>query len=188
MATTRQKKAIAKVVENGGIVSKAMVESGYSPLTAKTPSKLTDSKAWSELMDKHLNDNDLAKKHNELLGSTRLDHMVFPPLRSKDEETTEDEEEVFHEGAMDNESLSDQDIIDLLETVNCKVKKIVHGEMQRHVYFWSADSKARKEALDMAYKLKGRYVKEQPEPPSPLNATFVQIVINPPHGTKNLAN
>ena len=45
MATIRQKKALAKIVENGGNVSKAMVEAGYSPMTAKTPQKLTESKA-----------------------------------------------------------------------------------------------------------------------------------------------
>ncbi len=33
--------------------------------------------------------------------------------------------------------------------------------MARHVYFWSADNKARDGALDMAYKLKGKYAPEK---------------------------
>jgi hypothetical protein len=54
--TFKQKKALTKVVENGGNVSKAMRDSGYSPNTFKTPSKLTNSKAWKEVLDEKLPD------------------------------------------------------------------------------------------------------------------------------------
>lgn len=53
MATTKQKAAINRATKNGGNISKAMVESGYSPNTAHTPQKLTDSKAYQELMYEH---------------------------------------------------------------------------------------------------------------------------------------
>lgn len=59
MATTRQRKAIVRMVDsslkNGGKpnVSKAMIEAGYSKATAKTPSKLTDSKGYEELLDEY---------------------------------------------------------------------------------------------------------------------------------------
>jgi len=52
MATERQKKALQNVVENGGNVSKAMIAAGYSPATAKTPQKLTQSQAFQEYMVK----------------------------------------------------------------------------------------------------------------------------------------
>lgn len=67
MATQRQKKAFANVAENGGIVSRAMIDAGYSEQTAKTPQKLTDSKAWHELMEEYMPDNKLALKHQQLL-------------------------------------------------------------------------------------------------------------------------
>lgn len=51
MATERQKKAIAKVLENGGNVSKAMKESGYSAAMAKNPQKLTQSQAFQKYME-----------------------------------------------------------------------------------------------------------------------------------------
>ncbi len=51
MATKRQKNALNKMVENGGNVSKAMRDAGYSKETAKSPSKLLDSKGFMELMD-----------------------------------------------------------------------------------------------------------------------------------------
>lgn len=48
MSTLRQKKAVKEIVENGGIVSKAMKDTGYSENTAKTPQKLTNSKGYKE--------------------------------------------------------------------------------------------------------------------------------------------
>ncbi len=54
--TLKQTKALNKVVENGGNISKAMRDSGYSSSTAKNPKKLTNSKAWNELLDYYLPD------------------------------------------------------------------------------------------------------------------------------------
>lgn len=174
MATERQKKAIELVVENRGNVSKAMRDAGYAEKTAKNPKNLTESDAWKELMDKHLSDKELADKHRELLNSTRLDHMVFPPLRMKkveDEEQVEEGDRLEpqgHGGALkrngskvETSGMTDETIIELLADVGCTVRRIEHGETARHVYFWSADSKARKDALDMAYKLKGKYATEK---------------------------
>jgi hypothetical protein len=73
MASARAKKTFELMAENGGIVSTAMVEAGYSPVTANTPGKLTNSKAWKELMAEHLPDDLLAKKHHEFLNSKRED-------------------------------------------------------------------------------------------------------------------
>ena|ERR1700742_3830132 len=67
MATLKQKRALAKVVENGGNVSKAMREAGYSKGTIENPSKLTKSKAWDKLLEKYLPDADLTKLHKKFL-------------------------------------------------------------------------------------------------------------------------
>lgn len=48
MATLKQKKVIDKMIENGGNVSDAMREVGYSPKTAHNPQKVTDSKGFKE--------------------------------------------------------------------------------------------------------------------------------------------
>lgn len=53
MATQKQKKAVDKLVENGGNVSRAMKDAGYSDATAKTPQKLTESKGFMELLDEY---------------------------------------------------------------------------------------------------------------------------------------
>lgn len=51
MATNKQKSALKKMVENGGNVSQAMRDSGYSKETAKNPQKLTKSKGFQELCE-----------------------------------------------------------------------------------------------------------------------------------------
>lgn len=72
MATQRQKKAVKAMVENGGIISKAMVSAGYSKATANTPQKLTESLGWKELMEQYLPDDLIAQKHRELLDASTI--------------------------------------------------------------------------------------------------------------------
>lgn len=67
MATLKQKRALALVVEKGRSVSSAMREVGYSPQTAVDPGKLTRSKGWAELMQKHFPDSKLANLHRKFL-------------------------------------------------------------------------------------------------------------------------
>lgn len=155
------------MVENGGVVSTAMIEAGYSPATAKTPQKLTNSKAWQQLMAEYLPDDTIAEKHKELLHATTLDHQVFPlgPRDEKDKENyiASDKAKAEKEGKeyREIEYVTDEDIIQMLEEINCKVRRIVHRETARDVYFWAADNKPRKDAIDMAYKLKGSYAPEK---------------------------
>ncbi len=136
-ATLKQRRAIEIAGENGGIISKAMIEAGYSEKTAHNPDKLTKSQAWEDLMEKHLPDKSLTKVHKQLLKSTLVEHKVFPL------------------------AMEDKEIKDLLKSVNCTVRKIQRGDQAVHVWFWAANDRARKDALDMAYKLKGRY-KDKP--------------------------
>ena len=68
--TQRQRRATQILVENGGkSASKAMIKAGYSPATAKNPSKLTQSKSFRELVDDILPDTLLLRRHQELLNA-----------------------------------------------------------------------------------------------------------------------
>ncbi len=78
MATMKQKLAASKLVENGGNIGKAMISAGYSPMTAKTPAKLTRSKGWQDYMDTAFPDKLLAKIQRELLEASTLSFMQFP--------------------------------------------------------------------------------------------------------------
>ena len=137
-------------IEAGSPIGKTMLEAGYSKTVAENPKKLTESKGFRELMEENgLDDASLTRTHNELLKSARLDHMIFP-LGPKKHETPEDAE-----------TLADTDIKLMLADLKCTVRRIVHGETARHVYFWSPNDKTRTSALDMGYKLKGHYAPEK---------------------------
>lgn len=72
MATIKQKKALVNLVENGGNVSKAMLDAGYSPNTAKTPSKLTESVGFIQYLESAgVTDEKIARVLNEGLGATK---------------------------------------------------------------------------------------------------------------------
>ena len=72
MPTVKQKKAIKELVGNGGNVTKAMKDAGYSPNTANTPQKLTESKGWAELLEKYLPDDKLLAKHDAALEANKI--------------------------------------------------------------------------------------------------------------------
>lgn len=148
MATIKQKRTF-KAVVNGSTIKSAMVKAGYSEKTAKRTNKVTRTKGWEELMQQELPDGLLAKKHRELLDGTEIDHMVFPL------------------------NISDEEITELLVSANCLAKKFMHSETQTHVWFFAPDNKAKKDALDMAYKLKGKYA-----PDKHLNVN-VEVEANP---------
>ena len=67
MPTLKQKRAFKAVGENGGNISKAMKTAGYAPSIIHATEKLTTSVGWQELMEQHLPDKLLAKRHRELL-------------------------------------------------------------------------------------------------------------------------
>lgn len=150
MATIKQKKAIKAITENHGNLYQGMIKAGYTHNTAKKPSNLTESKAWDELMDEYLSDEDLSEKHQQLLNATGIAHQVYPL------------------------NVTDKQITDLLKEANCQVKRFMHSEFQTHVWYFAPDNRARKDALDMAYKLKGRYT-DSPEQIKPVTINFISF-------------
>lgn len=155
------------MVENGGNVSAAMREAEYSPTIVNNPGKITEGPAWKSLMDTYIGDTDLAVKHKMLLNATKIEHMTFSsgPRTDKEKEKwifikqLEEDKRAEKEGrdAITIDCLSDEEIKDMLAEINCKVRRIVHRDISRDVYYWAMDNKAVKDALDMAYKLKGHY-------------------------------
>ena len=77
MTTIKQEKALEKMVENGGNVSQAMRDVGYSENTAKTPQKLTESKGWKELINQKIKDSKLVDVLNEGLKALKGDEPDY---------------------------------------------------------------------------------------------------------------
>lgn len=138
-SNSRTKELVKKMVENGGkqSVGKTMIEVGFSEAYAKNPHKIRSTKQFQKFAAGILTDEVLMQHHSALLNSYRIEHAVFPL------------------------ALDDEEIKELLASVNCTVRKIRHSESQKHAWFWSPDNRARKDALDMAYKVRGRYAAEK---------------------------
>lgn len=92
--TMRQRNALDNLVENGGNVSKAMIDAKYTPATAKTPQKLTESKGFQllceqrGLTDKFLVDalvEDIEKKEQNRKPELELGFKILGRLNEKQE-------------------------------------------------------------------------------------------------------
>lgn len=142
----KQKRTIKILIENGGkSVSGAMREAGYSLGYSKNPQKLTASPTFQELLDEAMPDSDLLAVHKSLLKSKRVERMIV------------------------NKKTPDADIKEMLEEANCTLKKVYEFMGDKHVMFWAPNDKARSDALDMGYKLKGTYAKTKIELTTPIH-------------------
>ncbi|MDO8487560.1 MAG: hypothetical protein Q7S45_04650 [Candidatus Curtissbacteria bacterium] len=136
--TTKQKLAATKLVENGGNVSKSMIDAGYSKASAKNPQKLTRSKGWQPLMEKYLPEEDVLKKHGQLLNSSEIDKFIFP------------------------NDMTDKEIEFVVRKIpDAKLIQIQRNQQSARAYFSLPNNKVRKDAIDMTYKLRGRYKAEK---------------------------
>ncbi|MEK7524509.1 MAG: hypothetical protein AAB588_05790 [Patescibacteria group bacterium] len=130
-----------KVLENLGkaredgkkpTMEQGMIDAGYSPSYARA-GQIKDTRAWNELLEVELPDNELTRHHNQLLNLSKIEHMVFPVAATQEQ------------------------ITQLIEECGCHAKRFMFSETQTHVWFFAPDGIAKKNALNMAYKLKKRY-------------------------------
>lgn len=119
-------------------MGEVLKRAGYKKSVQLAPQNVTNSKTWLQLMEDILPDEYLITKHKQLSNSAKIDHYVFP-LNMKDEEI--------------------RDIVESIE--GCKLRKIVNSVNSKHAYFWMPDNKAIEAAIDMGYKLKGKYAAQK---------------------------
>lgn len=125
----KHKKVIETVLKNGGSLSEAMREVGYSEAYVRNSHKLKNSKSFKALLEHHLPEEDLLIVHGKQLMSWKLNSMIF------------------------QKQVQDEDIFELMETVGCVVKKIVEIPTGKLVMFIMPDNQSRNKALEMAFKL-----------------------------------
>jgi hypothetical protein len=163
-----------------------MIAAGYSPTTAVNPKKnLISQPGFQELLEQHLPDSLLIDTHSNLLKSTKIEHMVFP-LGPKDEDdpnfsgSNPNAKNPLDDldKPVERTSLTDKEITAMLAEVNCTVKRIVHGQSARHVYFWVPNTKAQQDALKLAYDVKGK-LESKDVPPSGNTFNITQNNLNP---------
>lgn len=153
----RQIRTVQHYLVAMGSKSKRQVikEMGYGKGAMSDPQRVF-SRSILEVLDRagitELTATETVKKN---LKSHRLEHFTFPPYNA--EVSKIDNGQGYRTTQKKGEQLTDQEIIEMLASVNCTVKKIVQGDMARHVYFWSPDSKTQLAAADMIFKLMGSY-------------------------------
>lgn len=178
----RQEFVVGRLLENKGkgtyqSMGQIMVEAGYPPATARNPQQLTRSKTFQDLLAEKMPDDMLQDTHLKLLASKKLDHMVFP-LGPKDADDPNfsgakpNAPSVVEKAGVPIErtTLTDQEIKELIKEVGGTVRRIVHGDTARHVYFWASNDKVRHDALKLAYDLKGMIGKKGDD--APQNTTY----------------
>jgi len=169
--TRKQKKFVDEYVATGNGTKAAKKAYDIKPNDEITPRVIASENLTKpnivEAIQEALPDEILGQKHRALLESTTLDHMTFP-LGPRDEKQREEINESRRLDSLQHnkplkleDGVSDEEIKSMLSDVNCKVRRIEHGEHARHVYFWAPDNRAVKDALDMAYKLKGKYAPDK---------------------------
>lgn len=165
--TTKQERAAKLMSENirkpkPQPTGELLIEAGYSEAMSKTPSRITGSVTFQDLLDRYMPDDTLAKTHQRLLETRKIEHMTFPlgPANEDDIDLSgsqpNKESDIEKAGAeVERTTLTDEEIKTMLKDVNCTVRRIVHGNTARHVYYWVHDSAAQSKALELAYKMKG---------------------------------
>lgn len=117
-------------------VYQAMIDEGYSEEYARG-GHLKNKISWQKLIAQRLHDDKLSNIHNQLLMAKKIDYMKFHP------------------------DITDDQIYQMMESVGSIIKLIVHGIQETHVYFWCADNRIRKDAVELAYKVAGKMAPEK---------------------------
>lgn len=126
-------------------IKKMAINAGYSEKYADK-GKVLKSKTAQELIAKYLSDNVVYKTHGELLRSSEISHFIFPKVGKKN-------------------PISDDKIKEIIESVpGCRLLYIrPENYVGKIAFFQAPDAKSRKDALDMAYKIKGAYAPDKIE-------------------------
>lgn len=126
-----------------GSVGAAIKKAKYSESYSKSPQQLTNTKSWKALMKIHLSQESLAKHHEELLNAKEVSKFDFPI------------------------AFTDEEILKIIEGYGYKLVQIITNNTgmpefrSRKAYYITPNTRAKKDALDMAYKLDGLYEPEK---------------------------
>lgn len=128
---------IAKNVGKGRLsVTQAAKDAGYSKSYAES-GRIKNTRTWDQMVEERLSDELLSKTHLELMGAKKIEYMLF------------------------NSDITDDQIYMLIESVGAVVKLIAHGIQGTHVYFFCPDNRVRKDATELAYKVRGKMKPDQ---------------------------
>lgn len=152
----KRKKVVRKIIEKQGnlSVSAAMREAGFSASYAHNPQDFLNTKATTDLLEQYFPDNLLHAKTRELMEASEIDQFVFPLAKNKAAKGKD-------------KKLTNEEIKFIVEQVaGCTLIYIRDSDFPpgRIAFFRSPALKARKDGLEMAYKLKGAFKADAQNP------------------------
>jgi hypothetical protein len=160
MSKERTEKVIKEIAENAKkscgkrkSTRRIIKDAGFSQCYADNPKRLLETKTAKELMRMFLPDWKIYSTHGELMAASEIQHYVFPKLIG-----------TKGKGARSKtKQIDNAEIKGIVESVpGCKLIYIKRDPYIGSVAFFQApDNKSRREAVDMAYKLKGNYSPEK---------------------------
>lgn len=159
----RQRRAVEIYLADNGIKTKgeALRMAGYSEGVAISPPKVFESRAVIKLMEEMGVTDKLGMEILARNAKAKVPvHFTFPPFREPNE--TKDGED-GNEGDKFGEQMTDAQIREYLEGAGCRVTRIVHGDLARHVYCYTLNNKAQLATADMIFNLTGSYAPKKVE-------------------------
>jgi hypothetical protein len=164
MSKEKAKQVVKKTLENigkpgkrAGSISAAMRSVGYSYSYSKNPQAFTATKTYQECVKEYLPDELITKRHNELANASEINHYIFPNLSDRPVKKGK------HVGIkIQKNELTNGEIKEIVESVpGCRLIYVKRDWVGAIAFYSQPDSKSRKDAIDMAYKLKGYYAPEK---------------------------
>ncbi len=159
----RQLRAVERyIAENGGKPKGDILrEVGYAEPTALTPAKVFESRAVVKLMQEmgvtEKTGVEILQRH---INAKMPVHFTFPPFRTEEEAKDGEDGNI---GDKFGEQMTDEQIREYLKEAGCVVTRIIHGDIARHVYCYTHNTKAQLEATDMIFNLLGAYAPKKIE-------------------------
>lgn len=128
----KHEKVLKYMADNGCSMKEALRANGYSETVQNSPSKVTKTESWKQMLDRVLPESKLLEVHGKQLQSWKLQSMLF------------------------QKQVEDEDIYDLMEGVQCVVKKIVEIPTGKLAFYIQPDNQSRNKALELGLKLHKR--------------------------------
>lgn len=170
-ASPLQARAIKTLVEKGGSVSAAMRGAGYSPETAKTPKKLTETKAFKSVFEKAgLTEDFLANGTREMATAYTVHEREFKHRLGHDIVKIEPDSPEYKEGDANLKEMpfktpwTDREINKAISRIRGASVLFIEDRADHRLCVYEVpDFTARRPAIDMGHKLLGSYAAEKHE-------------------------
>lgn len=128
----KHEKVLKYMSDKACSMKEALRACGYSESVQNKPSTVTKTESWKQMLDRVLPESKLLEVHGKQLQSWKLQSMLF------------------------QKQVEDDDIYELMETVQCVVKKIVEIPTGKLAFYIQPDNQSRNKALELGLKLHKR--------------------------------